>query len=90
MSGRLHRSNEEHLDFFHMSPPYIAILDSPSSRYALYALRIFDSKPITLSKPSARRGTEPDAIADEKPKGSKGSKHKVNGDIDDTLDGQEG
>ena len=58
MSGRLHRPNEEHLDFFPYEPP-------------LYALRIFDSKLIALSKPSAKRATEPDAIGDEKPKGIK-------------------
>lgn len=49
-----------------------------SASEELYLYKALDSKPITMSKPSAKRRAAPDAIADQKPKGSKGSKHKVN------------
>ena len=61
-----------------------------SSSEELYLYKALDSKPITMSKPSARRCAEPDAIADEKPKTIKATKRKVNGNIDDTLGGQKG
>ena len=61
-----------------------------SSSEELYVYKALDSKPITMSKPSAKRATEPDAIADEKQKGIKATERMVNGNSNDTLDGQEG
>ena len=49
-----------------------------SSSEELYLYKALDSKPITMSKPSAKRGAEPDAIAEEEPKSSKVSKRKIN------------
>lgn len=61
-----------------------------SSSEELYLYKALDSKPITMSMPSAKRRAEPDAIADEEPKGSKATKPKINESSDYTTGGQEG